>query len=169
MYRTFTHMKKFLTILLLTVVIISCKKEKKEPAQEPPPAPPVKEIVLKIDGVESSCTSCASSFVGLGTPVMNFNFPDSDDLIVVNFYLKPGPGTYPLKRNDYTYKDQITLWVEKGGQAYTAVTGTINITKSDTTSKGAIKRLVAGFSFITDTINGKFLTVTDGAIDFTDM
>ena len=161
-------MKRILAILLLTVLIISCKKEKEEPEQKPPPPPPVKEIVLKIDGVEFSCSSCASSFVALSSPIMNFNFPNSDDLIVMNFYLKPSPGTYPLKRNNYTYKDQITLWMDKGGQTYTAVSGTINITRADTASDGTITRLVAGFSFISDTINGKSLVVTDGAVDFTD-
>ncbi len=163
-------MKRLLTILLLAVSITYCKKEKDEPAKNPPPPPPppVKEIVFKIDGEETGCSSCASAFVALGAPIMNFNFPNSDDLVVVNFYLKPDPGTYPLKRNNSTYKDQITLWIDKDGKVYSAVAGSINITSSATESNGNIKRLVAGFSFVSDTIDGKFLTVTDGTIDFTD-
>lgn len=161
-------MKNTLTILLLTMMLVSCKKEKKEPEPKPPVTPPAKEIVFKIDGVEKGCSSCASSFVGLGIPVMNFNFPDSDDLLVINFYRKPAPGTYPLKKNVNTSSDEINLWLEINGQSYTAATGSLAITTCDTTSEGVIKRLVAGFSFSTDTINGKFLTVTEGAIDFTE-
>ena len=150
------------------LILASCRKEepKPEPTPPAPPPPPVKEIILKIDGVETSCSSCGSAFVALGSPVMNFNFPDSDDLIVINFYMRPDPGTYPLKRNNFTYKDQITLWMEKQGHPYTAVSGSINITNSATESNGNIKRLAAAFSFVSDTIDGKFITVTDGAIDF---
>jgi hypothetical protein len=51
------------------------------------------------------------------------------------------------------------------GIYYTAKAGTINITLIDTFKYG-YKRLKGSFSFMTDTVGGKFYSVENGAVDF---
>jgi hypothetical protein len=87
--------------------------------------------------------------------------------MILNFMLRPLPGIYTLVEEDFTYKNHVTFSMARDNTYYSAVTGTINVTESDTTSSGEIKKLKATFSFKTDTLSGKFYSITEGIINFT--
>jgi len=162
-------MKK-LTVLLFWIVValfVSCKKEKKEePVQDNPPVQASPDISMKISGTASVCTSCSYSWRSGNSRGMTINLPDTKKPILINFYLRPLPGVYNLIREDFTYKNHVTFQFSQDGTYYTAVTGTINVSESDTGNVGQITKMKATFTFKTDTISGKSLDVTEGSINF---
>lgn len=161
-------MKYFITLLVATALLSACKKEKTENTPTPVvPAAATKDIALKLDGVASDCSSCSYSTLSGTMRGITFNLPSSKEPMILNFMLRPLPGIYALVEEDFTYKNHVTFSMAKDNTYYSAVTGTIHVTESDTTAIGEVKKLKATFSFKTDTINGKFYNVTEGVINFT--
>jgi hypothetical protein len=163
-------MKKILVILIaLSIAATACKKKKKDEDPEPSPAPiPVPSISLKVDGSALSCNNCAFSYSSGGVRGLSFNLPSASEPMLLNFFRKPLPGTYPLEKESFNNNDKVTFALKRNGVFYSAVTGTIQVSESDTSSSGLIKHMKATFSFKTDTLNGKSYEVTEGVINFID-
>lgn len=160
--------KPILLLLALGIAATGCKK--KEDKEETPapstPAPVVIDISLKQDGTELSCSSCAFTYKSGGLRGLSFNLPNVNEPMLLNFYHKAVPGTYPLVEDNPSNKDRVTFTMKRNGTFYDAVVGTINVTEVDTSSSGLIEKMKATFSFKTDTIAGKSYQVTDGVINF---
>lgn len=146
--------------------LLACKKEE-EPAPTPPPAPVtvVPDISLKIDSTLSSCNKCSYSYKSGNLRGITFNLPSSSEPILLNFSLPPIPGKYAFVKPSFS-ANEVTFQFNRQGTYFTAITGSIQVTESDTNGYGEIKRMKANFSFKTDTINSKFYLVTEGVINF---
>ncbi|MBL7902604.1 MAG: hypothetical protein JNK73_11465 [Bacteroidia bacterium] len=161
-------MKKQLVIGCLMLSLLACKKEE-EPAPTPPPAPTptVPDISLKLDSVLSSCSNCSYAYKSGILRGITFNLPSSSDPILLNFSMRPLPGSYPFVKPSFS-SNEVTFQFSRQGTYYTAVTGSINVTEADTNSYGEIKKMKATFSFRTDTVSNKFYQATEGVINFSE-
>ncbi|MCU0360285.1 MAG: hypothetical protein MUF75_06120 [Bacteroidia bacterium] len=159
-------MKKQFIIGFLLISLIACKKEE-EPAPTPPTAtvPTVPDISLKLDSVLSSCSDCSYAYKSGILRGITFNLPSSSEPILLNFSMRPLPGSYPFVKPSFS-ANEVTFQFKRQGTYYTAVTGSINVTESDTNSYGEIKKMKATFSFISDTLNNKHYKATEGVINF---
>lgn len=159
-------MNKKLALTCLLFGLMACKKEE-EPAPNPAPAPAptVPDISLKLDSVLSSCNNCSYAYRSGILRGITFNLPSSSDPILLNFSMRPLPGTYPFVKPSWS-TNEVTFQFSRQGTYYTAVTGSLHVTESDTNGYGEIKKMKATFSFRTDTISNKFYQVTEGVINF---
>lgn len=146
--------------------LMACKKEEEPaPTPAPAPAPTVPDISLKLDSVLSSCNNCSYSYKSGNLRGITFNLPSSSDPILLNFSMPPLPGTYAFVKPSFS-ANEVTFQFSRQGTYYTAVTGSIQVTESDTNSYGEIKKMKASFSFISDTVNSKHYKATEGIINF---
>jgi hypothetical protein len=161
-------MKKQFVIGCLLISLMACKKEE-EPAPLPAPAPvpTVPDISLKLDSVLSSCSNCSYAYKSGNLRGITFNLPSSSDPILLNFSLRPLPGSYPFVKPSFS-ANEVTFQFSRQGTYYTAVTGSINVTEADTNTYGEIKKMKATFSFRTDTVSNKFYQATEGVINFSE-
>ncbi len=152
-------MKKPIVIILLLIVSISCKK--KLEVKEPEPLPIQKsQLKVKINGTETNCNTCFSSYYSGEIWGINFYIPDTNgDRFVINFSKKPAIGTYTLiKYGEPSFNYQ-------NNNTYFRGRGVLTITAIDTASNNAINKLAATFSCTTDTSFSRNYIISEGEIN----
>lgn len=162
-------MKKICLFMVMLVSAAACKK-KEEKKEEPAPVvtPPPIQISMKLNGAEQKCSNCAFPYSSGNIRGLSFNLPSPTQPVMLNFYIPPLPGTYQLTKDNFSDDDKVNFLIKRDSVFYSAVTGTIHVSESDTSSSGLIENMKATFSFKTDTINGKHYEVTEGAINYKD-
>lgn len=155
-------MKKLGLFFLLLIVSYSCKK-KEEAATVEPESVIVKkqQLTVKINGVETTCNTCFSSYFSGGIWGLNFYIPGNQngDRFVINFSKKPAVGTYTLvKFGDPSFNYQ-------NDNTYFRGRGVLTITALDTASNRTVNKLAATFSCTTDTSLNRSYSITEGEIN----
>jgi hypothetical protein len=153
-------MKKIVLLLSIFTFIISCKK-KKEPTPEPTTLIAVKQISVKIDGVEKSCNSCYSGSKSGNLRGTYFYLNGFDEQVYFSCSTLPAPGTYTLTKYGKPFLSYII-----NNSSRPAASGIMTISSIDTSLYGVVNKLVATFNFKTDTNNnGVSYTITEGSIN----
>jgi hypothetical protein len=156
------HLLTFFAIVFIT--ISSCEKKKSGTVKTTSSATSLHSNLYqaKVNGVDWQCdkegfsTSKGSLFYFEGQ-----NAP-SNPYTTISFNMAY---TTTLGVNSLGTSTCIARYRDTLGYYFTAKTGTINITAIDTFKYG-YKVLKGSFSFMTDTIGGKFYNVTTGSVDF---
>jgi hypothetical protein len=151
-------MKKTILLTLIVAAQFACKKDKKEedPAPVPTPAP---QFSVKINGSDFSCNSCGSTYYSGGLWGATFGTSASENFLV-NFSSTPKVGTYTLIK-----QGNPSMTYAKNNVYYHLANGTLNITAMDTSSNHSIRKLVATFSGVTDSLTTPVYTLTEGSIN----
>lgn len=157
-------MKKTAIILSVCLFIFSSCKKKKDETPAPTPIPDPLQvpsgISVKVNGVEKHCLSCYSTYNNNGLKASYFYLDGFKEYVYIYFGSISGPGTYILG------KSNVALVYNKSSWNYHGATGTFNVTKFDTSSKGTITTLIASFDFKTDTSSsGDHFDLTGGTIN----
>ena len=150
-------MKKIILASAVVLFIAACKDKKNDPE----PIVPVvteKQITVKINGTEFSCTSCGNTYNSGGLGGINFSEGTSNRFLFnITGFLKPG--TYPIVpfgNPAFNY--------EKDGRYYRG-RGSLTLTETDTSANGSIKKFIGTFNCITDTNNGVFYNFSEGVLN----
>jgi hypothetical protein len=151
-------MKKIIVLLLPLFLVLACKDKKKN---DPVPTAPVekpKQVSVKINGTEFSCSSCSNTYKSGGLSGVNINEGTSNRLLFGMSGFKK-PGTYalvPFGNPSFNY--------EKDGRYYRG-RGSLTITETDTSANGSLKKFIGTFNCITDTNNGVFYNFSEGNLN----
>lgn len=158
-----SSMKKLTMLCMIAVLLTACKK-KDEPTPDPEPEPvptPSYVVSVKVDGVEKHCSSnCYSGLHSGGFRTTTLDLNASSEQIIIDWDNIPATGQHIL-----TKYGEPSVTYQKSSSFYSARTGTMNITSLDTAANGAVTKLVATFSFRTDTVNGVSHQLTEGTIN----
>lgn len=133
-------MKKIAILVLLAVFFTGCKEKKKsdpQPASTTSSVPSTekKQVSVKINGTEFSCSTCGNTYASGGMGGINFSEGGSNRFVFsFTGFLKPG--TYPL----VPFGNPSFLY-EKNGSYYRG-RGELTITEADTSSRGSLKKLL---------------------------
>lgn len=154
-------MKKLALLFLLPLIVLACKKKNEVVQAEPEPASVKKQqLTVKINGSETSCNTCFSSYYSGGIWGINFAIPGNQngDRFVINFSKTPAIGTYTLIKfgePSFNYQNDNTYFRGRG---------VLSITAIDTSSNRTINKIAATFSCTTDTSFNRSYVITDGVI-----
>jgi hypothetical protein len=153
-------LRKILILVPLILLYSNCNK-KKEPLAEPVVATPKQQLKVKINGSETTCNTCFSSYYSSGIWGINFYIPGNanGDRFVINFSKRPAIGTYTLVKfgePSFNYQNDNTYFRGRG---------IITITAIDTSVNRAVNKLAATFSCTTDTSFNRTYIITEGEIN----
>lgn len=170
--------KKTTFLLLITCVIIftHCKKKDKSSSNSNStstttgPVAHVNTMTAKVNNVNwSMATEQGYSAYAISKFSNYFNFSGqtsfNNPYTSIQFGFIYGTGVFNFGS---AYSNYYAQYKDSSNTNYTARTGTINISLLDTlpSNQGIINKFKATFSFVTDTINNKFYTITNGVVDF---
>ena len=153
-------MKKITLILAALLLLTACKDKKKNDPEPIIPVEKTKQVSVKINGTEFSCTNCGNTYSSGGSSGVNFSEGTTDRfLFSITGFLKPG--TYPLVpfgNPAFNY--------EKDGRYYRGH-GSLTITETDTSANGSLKKFIGTFNCVTDTnsTNNVFYTFSEGVLN----
>ncbi len=154
-------MKKTLIVFGILVLAAACKKKKSDPEPLPPSTPVAPLISVKIDGTQKQCNSCYSGSYSGGMRGSYFYLDGFNEEIYFSCNALPAIGTYTLSK----YGEPLMIYI-KNNSYRPASTGTLNIASIDTSKTGVINKLVATFSFKTDTSSaGVSFNITEGSFN----
>src|SRR6218665_1104410 len=139
-------MKKTIALCMIAAVLFACKK-KEDPTPEPEPVVPPKVVSAKVNGSDKSCSNaCYSSSNSAGLRGLYLYLAGYDESIYFSCDALPAKGPHNLVK----FGEPFVMYI-KNNVYYRAVNGSINISAIDTSANGVIKKMVASFSFQTDT------------------
>jgi hypothetical protein len=148
-------MKTFIIGIISLLFITSCKEEKKD---DPVPVPVIPQVSVKINGTVFSCTSCGNTYSSGGLSGVNFAEGTLNRFIFsISGFLPAGTYTLvPFGNPSFTY--------EKDGRYYRG-RGVLNLTETDTSTNGNIKKFIGTFNCVTDTNAGIFYNFSEGQLN----
>lgn len=151
-------MKKIIFLLTPLLFFTACKDKKKNDPEPIIPVEQTKQIRVKINGTEFSCTNCGNTYESGGMHGINFSEGTTNRLLFnMTGFLQPGTYTIvPFGNPAFNY--------EKDGRYYRGY-GKLTITETDTSSSGSIKKFIGAFDCVTDTNNGVFYNFTEGVLN----
>lgn len=159
-------MKQLFVIFFVLLFLGACKEKKKtEPASASTtgtttaPVTSRKQVSVKINGTEFSCTNCVNTYHSSGSHGINFR-EDALNRFVFNSNVFLAPGTYSIAS-----AGALTFLYEKDGYYYRASSGSMTVTAADTSARGTLVTLKASFSCVTDTIQNVSYNFTEGQIN----
>jgi hypothetical protein len=154
-------MKKILVLFFLMAIAFACKKEEPTPVPNPSPAPTsVYPISVKVNDTLKRCSlNCYSGIHSGGFRDLTLDLAGSAEQVILSWQGIPMPGNYSLVHYGEPY-----VKYGKGSFVYGAKQGLLSITSIDTAANGAVNKITASFNFKTDTVNGLFFELTEGAI-----
>lgn len=155
-------MKMIVPALAACLLLSGCKKEDKKSSgseSTPVPAEVKKQVSVKINGTEFSCSTCANTYKSSGFNGINVRETNTDRFVLMYSGFM-APGTYPISPTD-----NLSLIYEKNGGRYSGK-GSLTLTATDTSASGTVKKFIATFSCATDTASdGTSFRFTDGSLN----
>lgn len=155
-------MKKIVLSALVCVSICACKKKDETPVPTAPTSSSTRHCTATVNGSAFSADSYGSFSTGL--PYYNItcsNQTTGNPQIQLSGKFETGVHPVGVAPNYYSGMYRIN------NVTYTAVSGSFNITRNDTTTSGPyVEHYTATFEFNTDTIGGVSYQVTNGSIDY---
>ncbi len=156
-------MKKTRVLFFLLAIAFACKKEEPAAAPVPNPSPAptsVYPISVKVNDTLKRCSlNCYSGIHSAGFRDLTLDLAGSAEQVILSWQGIPMPGNYTLVQYGEPY-----VKYGKGSFVYGAKQGLLSITSIDTAANGAVNKITASFNFKTDTVNGLFFELTEGAI-----
>lgn len=148
-------MKKMSLLLVSLFFMVACKDKKKS---DPEPTAVVNQVSVKINGSDFACTNCGNTYKSGGSSGINFMEGSSNRFIFnISGFLPAGTYTLiPFGNPSFTY--------EKDGR-YFRGRGVLNLTQTDTSSNGSIKKFIGNFNCVTDTNSGVFYNFSEGQLN----
>lgn len=154
-------MKTFIRLFCITMLFLSCKKEKTDTSSATTTVPAKPQLYCKMNGVETSCNSCFSSYYSGGMGGVNFGLGgNSFDRLILGYTKSLAVGTYTVMK----YGDPYLVYQKDN--VYYRGRGILTITAVDTSSNRTVKQLVATFSCNTDSAtDGTHFSITEGSFN----